>query len=130
MIRLLIILQLIYMSIYDILYLEVKNIHLEILITLHITYIICNYSIEKMLSSFLFALLVLTFFITMYIFFKDKFGGGDIKVLVVVSLILRENIIYLIFISSIIGIISMIFLKKKKIAFLPCITAAYILMYI
>ena len=126
MIKVLILLLLIFMSVYDIKTYTVKDSHLIILSTLIIINLKTYMNLEKIVISFLFSISVFLILYILYIVFKDKIGGGDVKLISILTLLYTFNIIYILFISSVLGIAYIIIFKNKKIPYIPFLISATI----
>lgn len=88
--------------------------------------------LEGILSSFIISLSIYLLSIIMKNITKEEsIGGGDIKLLFLICLYFDLlSSLFIVFLSSIIGIFFIIILKTKKIAFGPAISLAYLLFYL
>ncbi len=109
-----ILLPLIYMSYLDIKYMKINNISLVFLFVLTLS----NTSISNII--FMFVILILILLLERLI--SGKVGGGDLKVILILSLVLGYRIFLVLIIASFCGIIFTLISNKKYIPFIPFIT--------
>ncbi len=121
-------------SFIDFEYLEVPAVLNDILMILGVIYLINNYSFDAVI----FSIIVVATFLIIYAFFKNKLGFGDVKIFIALSMFFKYDLIYIILISSLIGIFSgtiLSYIKKTnfssmKLPFIPFIFIGVILYWI
>ena len=101
-------------SFIDFKYMEVPAILNDILIGAGVVYLIFNYSF----FAIIFSLLTTIFFLVLYLFYKNKFGIGDAKIFIALSMFFGYDLIYIILISSLAGLfVAFIISINKKVTF-------------
>ncbi len=98
----------------DFKYMEVPSILNDLLLVGGIFYLIKNYSLNYML----FSLFVSIAFLILYFFYRKKIGFGDVKIFIALSMFFNYDLIYIILISSLLGIsFALVFSLVKKVKF-------------
>lgn len=90
-------------------------------------FLIINFLIYKNFQLYiLFGITFSIILILAYIFYFKKIGGGDIKVLMILSFFYNENIFLIILIACLSAMLFLIITKIKIIPFIPFITLGVI----
>lgn len=101
-------------SIIDFKYMEVQAILNDILLIAGVFYIVFDYSF----SLVVFSICISTVFLLLYFFYRNKLGFGDVKIFIALSMFFGYDLLYVILISSILGIFfAFIFSVIKKVKF-------------
>lgn len=117
------------MSIEDIKTMTVKVKNLYILFSVEVFILIVKYINQNSIIENIKVFIITTVIgVILYYLFKGEIGGGDIKLLIILSLFFQKNIINIIFYASLLGIVYSIIIKnkKRKIPFIPFIEGGII----
>lgn len=112
------------MSYEDIQKLEIKDNSIYMLLAVDMIILLSSFSNNFLIVYILIVILT----ILMYPLFSKYIGGGDIKVLLLLFPIIKEDILPLILVSSLLGLVFSILQKSKIIPFIPFITVGFILL--
>jgi len=98
------------LSFIDFKFMEVPSILNDILMVGGLMYLILNYS----LHGVIFSILVAVFFLVLYFFYKDKLGMGDVKIFIALSMFFGYDLIYVVLISSLLGLFAGLIIAIRK----------------
>jgi leader peptidase (prepilin peptidase)/N-methyltransferase len=113
-------------AVIDFKYMEVPAVLNDLLLVGGLFYLVKNYS----LNSVIFSIFVSVAFLILYFFYRKKLGFGDVKIFIALSMFFGYDLIYVILISSLLGIFFALLqslIKKAKFSSIKLPFIPYIL---